>query len=285
MNWMNKLEKKIGKYAIPNLTMYLVIAYMAGLVFSLTPLKGYMTYLMFEPALIIRGQVWRLVTWLAIPMPVNVLLGAIFMLCVLSFSRSLESIFGSFKMNVYIIGGIILYDVLGFIARFAFGLPLYITSYYILISFFMLLAICIPEAEVRIWFVLPVKMKWMLIFYFLDLGYELYSYFHASVLIGIMYGSQIIFALINLGLFVLFSKPRRSIKAIRRQRQFHAQFAEPRPGSGITKHKCAVCGRTEEDGADLSFRYCSKCVGAKEYCQDHLFTHTHITGDFNSSNR
>ena len=44
----------------------------------------------------------------------------------------------------------------------------------------------------------------------------------------------------------------------------------------VTKHKCAVCGRTELDGDNLEFRFCSKCKGNYEYCQDHLFTHKHV---------
>lgn len=44
----------------------------------------------------------------------------------------------------------------------------------------------------------------------------------------------------------------------------------------MVRHKCAICGRTEEDGEHLEFRYCSKCEGNYEYCQDHLFTHEHV---------
>ena len=46
--------------------------------------------------------------------------------------------------------------------------------------------------------------------------------------------------------------------------------------SNITKHKCAICGRTERDGDDLEFRFCSKCNGNYEYCNEHLFTHEHV---------
>ena len=42
------------------------------------------------------------------------------------------------------------------------------------------------------------------------------------------------------------------------------------------RHKCTICGRTELDDPNLEFRYCSKCEGSHEYCQDHLFTHKHI---------
>ena len=37
-----------------------------------------------------------------------------------------------------------------------------------------------------------------------------------------------------------------------------------------------ICGRTEKDGDNLEFRFCSKCNGNYEYCQEHLFTHTHV---------
>ena len=43
-----------------------------------------------------------------------------------------------------------------------------------------------------------------------------------------------------------------------------------------TKHKCAICGRTEKDGDNLVFRYCSKCNGNYEFCQEHLYTHKHF---------
>ena len=46
--------------------------------------------------------------------------------------------------------------------------------------------------------------------------------------------------------------------------------------SNITRHRCAVCGRTERDDAELEFRFCSKCKGNFEYCMDHLYTHEHV---------
>ena len=40
--------------------------------------------------------------------------------------------------------------------------------------------------------------------------------------------------------------------------------------------KCLIDGRTERDGDDLEFRFCSKCNGNYEYCNEHLFTHEHV---------
>ena len=65
-------------------------------------------------------------------------------------------------------------------------------------------------------------------------------------------------------------------KEVKRRHEFHnAARMVPK---GITRHKCAVCGRTEAEYPDLEFRFCSKCNGNYEYCQDHLYTHQHVTG-------
>ena len=132
-------------------------------------------------------------------------------------------------------------------------------------------------------------MKWMLALYFADLAYEIYENFrvgsqfgsvlghNVGMIMGVVLSAQIVFALINLGLFFYFTKQRVSRKQKKRQKEFRAQFAaESRPGSGISKHKCAICGRTKLDDPNLVFRYCSKCEGNYEYCQDHLFTHKHV---------
>ena len=68
---------------------------------------------------------------------------------------------------------------------------------------------------------------------------------------------------------------RYSPKDIRRRQEFKKNVAKARPKS-VPIHRCAICGRTEKDGELLEFRFCSKCDGNYEYCQDHLFTHQHI---------
>ena len=69
-------------------------------------------------------------------------------------------------------------------------------------------------------------------------------------------------------------------KEIRRKHQYHKEIREGRMAQTVApngaRHRCAVCGRTELDDPNLEFRYCSKCNGNYEYCQDHLFTHEHV---------
>ena len=282
MNFMNKLERKFGRYAIYGLHKYVVGAYFIGMILSYLP-GNFMSYLNFSMDYILRGQIWRLVTWVFCGTGGGGFFAVLFLLCLLPMGQTLERFLGTFRMNVYLIGGMLLNIVGGIVVYLVsslilgVGLPVYLSNYYILLSMFMALGILMPDATVNLYFILPIKMKWMLIVYYLELLYELYTYYSmGGIVVMAALGSQIIFALLNLFLFFYLSKVRLNRGQKKRQREFRAQMAsEPRPGSGITRHKCAVCGRTELDDPNLSFRYCSKCTGNKEYCQDHLFTHIH----------
>lgn len=286
MSLMQKLEKKWGRYAIPELHKYLVFAYFLGyLANMISPIM--MDYMQFDMALILQGQVWRLVTWIFSCNSTG-FMTLLFLFCLLSMGKSLEYVVGTFRMNVLLIGGMILNLIMGILLYLIpllfiqVGIPTHLSNYYTLISMYMALAICMPEAQVHLYFLIPIKMKWMLAVYLLSMGLELwtyYSYFGGGIsgLIAVLVnGTQIICALINMFFFYQMSKNRLSRKQKQRQKHFQAQMAsQPRPGANITRHKCVICGRTEKDDPNLTFRYCSKCTGNKEYCQEHLFTHTH----------
>ena len=65
MNWLNRLERRFGRYAIRNLPLYIVIMYAVGAVLNI--MSGntiYYTYLSLNPYMILHGQPWRLVTFL-----------------------------------------------------------------------------------------------------------------------------------------------------------------------------------------------------------------------------
>ncbi len=288
MNLMDKLHKKFGKYAVYNLQKYLILAYCVGLVLNMLSVNV-SGLLGFSMDAILHGQVWRLVTWVFCA-DGGSFISLIFLYCVFSMAQSLEQMLGTFRMNVYLVGGMIL-NLLGGILVYVItllllgqGVSVRLTNYEMLFTIFMALALCIPEGTVYLSFLFPVKMKWMFLIYIVGLIYQLYQYFSFgaaySVAVGLLYmfvyGSQIIVALLNLFLFFHFSKIRLTRKQKKTQTEFRRQMASvPKAGAGSARHKCAICGRTENDDPNLSFRYCSKCTGNKEYCQDHLFTHTH----------
>ena len=287
MNFMDKLHKKFGKYAVYDLQKYLILAYSVGLVLSMLNVNVDQ-FFGFSMDAILHGQIWRRVTWLFCADGGSII-SLLFLYCAYSMARSFEQMVGTFRMNVFLVGGILL-NLLG--ALFVYGLSLLLigegisirlTNYDMLFSIFMALALCMPEAQVYLYFLIPVKMKWMLAVYIGFSVFELYSYFsfgNGDLLLGLLfmlkYGSTILASLLNLFLFFRLSKIRLNRKQKKTQTEFRRQMASvPKSGAGSARHKCAICGRTENDDPNLSFRYCSKCTGNKEYCQDHLCTHTH----------
>lgn len=287
MNFMDKLQKKFGKYAVYNLQKYLIVAYCFGLVINMLGIPV-TQYLSFSMDAILHGQIWRLFTWVLCA-DGGSWISLLFLYCAYSMARNLEQMWGTFRMNVYLVGGMLL-NLVGGILVYAFtalmldqGINVTITNYDVLFSLFLALALCMPEATVYFYFLIPIKMKWMFLIYLAGLILSLVSYYSmggGNVILGLLFlavnGSQTIFALINMFLFFRLSKIRLTRKQKKTQTEFRRQMASvPKAGAVGPRHKCAICGRTENDDPNLSFRYCSKCTGNKEYCQDHLFTHTH----------
>lgn len=276
MNFLNKMERKFGKYAIQNLTFWLIGAWILGFIIQYT-MPEVQKLLILEPALILRGQVWRIVSWLLVPPPVNLLFLIFFLSCYYFIGNSIEQAIGTFCYNVYLIGGL-LCSVLGAFLLYGFyyvfrgvavtGIGYYFSTEYITMSLFMAFAVIYPNVEFRLYFLIPIKAKWMGIIDAVWMAFMLI----ASNAAG---RTAILASVMNFLIFFFSTRDyhRVSPKEIHRKQVYRQQM---RQAQNVTRHKCAVCGRTERDGAELEFRFCSKCDGNYEYCQDHLFTHQHI---------
>ncbi len=283
MNWLNKLERKIGRYAIPNLMIYLIAAYCIGFVL-LSTAPGVLDYLVLSPWHVLHGQVWRLVTWIFMPTDSNLLFLLIMAMFYYQLGTALERTWGTFRFNVYIFGGI-LFTVIGAFILYIIYCIVYgpamtelvsykiaygISTSYINMSIFLAFAVMYPDMQVMLYFIIPIRMKWMALVYGI---LTLYGFIMTNWAGRI----SIFMALLNFFIFFLSTRnlTRYTPHEIRRRQKFRAQMRTP-SGSHVTKHKCAVCGRTELDDPNLEFRFCSKCEGNYEYCNDHLFTHQHI---------
>ena len=89
MNWLDKLERKLGRYAIPNLTVYLLAGYVIGFaVMNFMP--SLLNWLTLEPGLVIRGQVWRIISWVLIPPSTNLISLIFLVLLYYSLGSALE---------------------------------------------------------------------------------------------------------------------------------------------------------------------------------------------------
>ena len=284
MNWLNKLERKFGRYAIPNLMIWLVGAYVIGFViYMINP--SILSLLVLSPYHVLHGQIWRLVTWIFMPSSTSLFSLLIMALLYYQLGTALERTWGTFRFNVYIFSGM-LFTVIG---AFILYLIMYlaggaamaqmatssiawgISTKYINMSIFLAFALMYPDMQVMLYFIIPIKMKWMAAVYAVLTVYEF-------IVSGWSGRISIFMSLLNFIIFFLSTRnfKRYSPHEVHRRQQFKAQMRRPRQRAGVTKHKCAVCGRTELDDPTLEFRFCSKYEGNYEYCSDHLFTHQHI---------
>ena len=277
---LNKLERKLGRHAIPNLILWLLAGYAIGFTLAYTA-PEVLSLMTLEPYYILRGQVWRLITWVLMPPDTSLLFAVIMMLFYYQLGQSLERTWGSFRFNVYIFGGI-LFTVIGAFVLYGIfyalnGIPVtgmgaFFTTNYINMSIFLAFAVCYPNMQVYLYFIVPVKMKWLAVVYGGLIVFSLIQTNWAGAV-------AIISSLLNFLVFYVSTRDfhRISPKEIHRRQAFKSQMRQSAPRPGITKHKCAICGRTEKDDPALEFRFCSKCEGNYEYCQDHLYTHQHVT--------
>lgn len=274
-NWLDKMERRFGRYAIRNLTMYLLAGYAIGYLLSFM-MPQLLTYFTLEPALILKGQVWRLLSWVIIPPNDNIIFVIFMMLLYYSLGNTLESYWGAFRYNVYIFSGILFTVIGAFIVNgliggiTGFG-SLY-STYYINMSIFLACASIMPDYQLLLYGIIPIKMKWLAVLDVVLLAVD-------AVQGGLIIRIVIIASLLNFIIFFFCNRNLRghSPKQAARRKKFQKQISRPQNQyAGGAKHRCAVCGRTELDNPTLEFRYCSKCNGNYEYCQDHLFTHEHV---------
>lgn len=288
MNWINKLERKFGKYAIPNLMYYIIILYAFGFALSLFAPTFYYTYLSLDAYAILHGEVWRILTFLIQPPSTNLIFVVFTLYLYYMIGRQLEYAWGTFRFNLYFFTGVLLHIVAALVTYFVTGVSLPIGTAYLNLSLFFAYAAMYPNQQFYIFMIIPMKVKYLA---WIDAAYFAYAIIQAFLpayggnpFYGYYYQANAIAAFVSILNFLIFFLSMRNMrrfgpremhrKATYRREVRMGQMAQT-DASGA-RHRCHVCGRTEFDDPNLEFRYCSKCNGNYEYCQDHLFTHEHV---------
>ncbi len=312
MTWFNKMERKFGKYAISNLPLFIVICY--GFGFLMNAFKPeWIYFISLNPHAILHGQVWRLVSWVLVPEgSMNIIFVCIYLFFYYSIGRNLEVTWGKFAFNFFFFSGIILTVLGSFVLYGYFEIlnPAYVSryeaiyrsmigyectkamggswfynymalnfgTYYLNLSIFLAYAITYPNMRVLFMFIIPIKVKVLGIIYVIFLVFTIaLSFASGDVSNGIISLVSIGSSLLNVLIFYLILRSgKRRFKEIKRQKEFKKKIKEAEQPVSNIRHKCAVCGRTDVSNPELTFRYCSKCNGNYEYCNEHLFTHKHI---------
>ncbi|MBI5639421.1 MAG: rhomboid family intramembrane serine protease [Nitrospirae bacterium] len=260
MKILNRLERALGRYAIRELMVYIVginaLVYMLRFAY---PQSGAMGKLWLDPQLIMQGEVWRLVTWIFIPPAASIFWIFFILYFYYIVGTGLEHEWGSFRFNVYYFTGIFATALAAFIVGDG------ATALYLNLSLFLAFAYIYPDYEILIFFVFPVKVKYLAWLNWLFLAFTVLTAplaHKAAALVSVsnyflFFGSDII------------ATARRRGSSYNRRRPFKA-------AKKTTMHKCTVCQITEADNPQMDFRYCSTCEGDFEYCMDHLKAHEHV---------
>ena len=288
------LQRFLQKYAVSNLSLVIIMCYGFGYLLQYVN-ASFLNYLTLNPYAICHGQIWRLVTWVLVPPDTsNILFIIIAMMFYYSIGTSLERVWGTYTYNVYIWLGIGITIIGAFVvmavsyilagtagisltgesaAAYFAAISRYFSTYYVNMSIFLAYALTFPDAVVLLWFIIPVKVKWLGVLYGVLLAWDFVS---TAMRGGWFVCVAMAASLANFLIFWLRSgKMRRFSPRERKRRADFTDASKMRPKAGQARHRCAICGRTELDDPTLEFRYCSRCEGNYEFCQDHLFRHQH----------
>lgn len=260
----NRFCYKYEKYAIRNLMTYVAGGYLITFFAMLIDPRVY-SVLCFDFASVLRGQVWRLVTFLLLPPTESVIFILLACLFCVYIGRSLEHAWGAMKTNCFYFSGALLTIIVGAIT----GVPL--DNAFLSSSLLLAFATVFPDTVIRIYFVIPLKVKYL-------------GFLEAALLLGAaayFHSLYSLVPLIALGNYLLYFTPellaivkRAPLRHSKRSAHFRTEVyrAKNKPTS---RHQCAECGLTEKDDPNMEFRYCSLCKGYPCYCSQHLFTHEH----------
>ena len=278
---MKILRNKIDRFCythpdfgIPNLMKYICIANLVFWLFNAvnTKILGYMT---FNPYYILHGQIWRLISFIFIP-PSTGFLTFVVVYFYYFIGSTLEKQWGTGKFNIYFFTGVVLTIIYGFIIYLITGLSVNLTAEYIYLSMFFSFAALFPDVQVLLFFILPIKIKWLA---YVDAAFFLLSIittpFPANLLPLVAVLNFLLFCGDELFSKLNFNIGKKSPTTVNFKRE--AKKIRRDQAKNLYNHKCSVCGKTDTEYPELEFRYCSKCAGYHCFCSEHINSHVHFT--------
>ncbi|BDF71542.1 hypothetical protein CE91St41_12310 [Oscillospiraceae bacterium] len=281
-SWLDRFAYKHSRFAVPDLMRYIVFG--TAIVYVLDMFSDNMlsAFLSFSFPAIMHGQIWRLVSFIIVPDSMNILWTVVSLLFYYSIGTTMEREWGSAKFTLFYACGVLLTILSGVISGL-FGAG-YVSMTAVNQSLFLAFATLYPNAQIRLYFILPLKAKWLAIFYVVMMAWNVLSTFFKYPLALVPYVLLLILppilaSLVNYALFfwsdlagaIGLARHRASRQTVNfKQATRHAQQQK-----GYL-HKCAVCGKTDTEYPDMEFRYCSKCNGYYCYCMEHINNHVHV---------
>ena len=273
--WIERFCLTHPRFGIPNLIYFLIggkaLVYVLDMItYSGVAVSG---LLEFDRTLILQGQVWRIFTFVFTTWGENVFFFILAMYFLWILGVSLEREWGTAKFTCYYGLGLLLAVAVGFCGGMA-------STGYLNMSLFLAYATLFPDTQFLLFFIIPVKAKWLA---WADGALLAISFVSCLIRLDWVGALLIVVALLNYLIFfwpeLMYHARRLRGQAKYSQRSNVIQFKKAARDLKRRDyiHKCDVCGRTDADHPDLEFRYCSKCAGYHCYCTDHINNHEHIT--------
>jgi hypothetical protein len=260
MKLLNRLQRSLGEYAIPNLTAYLV-GFQVFTYFACLARPDIADRLILYHDRLFAGEWWRLISMIVMPPRTNPLFAAFALYLFYMMGTMLEQNWGTFHYNAYLLIGYLATLLAALIPHAEVG------NVYLMASVFLAFAWLYPDFQLLLFFFFPVKMKWLGVLTWI--GY----------LVAVGDGDWSTRAQVAAGCanFVLFFQQdmRQWIRTRHRKAKSSMARARDSIDPGAPMHVCQVCGVTEKSNPQMEFRYCPLCKGTPCYCIDHIQSHEH----------
>ena len=267
MSLLNRLERALGRFALPDISLYLVLGQV--LVLGLALLAHFdVERIALLPAAVRAGEVWRVFTFLFIPPVLQLTMArAVFLALGWYFfyfmGSALEQHWGVFRFNAFIFLGWLLTVAVSFLAPGS-----YATNGFLAGTVFLAFAYLNPDFVIYIFFILPVRIKWLALLTWIGYGFAfLVGEWEVRLMVLASVGNFLVFFARDIVLSIRSGKRRMEWQATR----FGAAGSDREP-----RHRCHTCGKTDLSAPQMDFRYCSKCANDECYCTEHIHDHVHV---------
>ncbi|GAB4165684.1 MAG: hypothetical protein Fur0032_02550 [Terrimicrobiaceae bacterium] len=248
MTFLDRMEKWLGKLAVPGLMRY-VVGLNALVYLLLLASPGYAGLLTLDRDAVLAGEVWRLVTWIFLPNTTSPLWILFYLMFTWWLGDALESMWGTFRLNAYYFAGVLASTLAALVFGVSGG------NYLLVLSLLLAVATLAPDQQVLL-LIIPVKLKWVAL---LSLAFPWGLLFLTGPI-----GMKAVI-IVCLGNYLLFFGPAflarfkgERLRAVR-MKKFEAVQD--------TLHRCEVCGVTEVSDPHVEFRVAGD---GREYCLKHL---------------
>jgi hypothetical protein len=273
MSLLSRLERKFSRHAVPGVILYVIAAQVALYVFGMVAAaqqlgnRNIHDTVALVPDLVLAGEAWRLVTFLVDPPYSGPLWAFFYWYLLYFFANTLEAHWGSFRLNLYLMVGWAATVLVAMLVPALRSAP--ITNTYLYSSLFLAFAMLYPDFELYIFFILPVKVKWLALLMWLGIGYSVFVGGWPMFWIAAATGADFLLFLGG----VIWQRGRHWLRG----RRFQHAVRKGQTARSQLYHECRVCGLTSEQAPRTQFRYCSRCEGDCCYCPEHVDTHEHVT--------